>query len=130
MNDALVTALIHRPRRDNGACSMTYDAAEVYSAPIEIPCTKRQQTRMIGAAIPIDEYVGINPMAAVPIAINSTIVERVFFRPIRSPILPNIAAPSGRTANATPYTANAESSAVIRFSLGKNTVAMAVAAYP
>ena len=54
---------------------------------------------MIGARIPIDAYVGSNPMRNVDRPMTVSVTRKAYLRPMRSPIRPKTSAPNGRTRN-------------------------------
>lgn len=62
--------------------------------------------KMIGAAMPIDAYVGSRPIATVAPPIMSSVKTSIFLRPIRSPKRPATMAPSGRKRKLMPMVAS------------------------
>ena len=72
----------------------------------------------------------MNPMSIVARPMTSSVVTRVFLRPIRSPKCPNRIEPNGRATKATPSVANDATVAAAGPSAGKkmspNTSAAAV----
>jgi hypothetical protein len=57
--------------------------------------------------MPIVPYVGSRPMMPVEMPMSSVVTMSVSRRPIRSPMLPKMIPPIGRTANPTPNVAKA-----------------------
>ena len=115
--------LLTRPRLADGANSVVYTIEPVNSPPTENPCSSRSVTSRMGAATPIDAYVGSRPMSNVapPMsAIDNTSSAR---RPMRSPTAPSTRLPIGLPRNPTPNTANVSSSCVPGVDCGKNCAA-------
>lgn len=56
---------------------------------------------MIGAAHPIDSYVGSKPTRNVDAPITRIVIRNVYLRPTRSPMRPKKSAPNGRTTKPT-----------------------------
>jgi hypothetical protein len=73
VGDPSCTKEAYRPRRDDGACSIASRAAPVHSPPAEIPCSRRRNARISGAATPIVSYEGSNPMQPVDRPISVTV---------------------------------------------------------
>ena len=69
-------------------------------------------------------------MATVEPPINTSVIIKVYLRPIISPILPNTNAPNGRTTRPAEKVANVARKAATGFSFGKNCVEIIVAKLP
>ena len=89
------------PRRRWSPHSIESVIEPPHSPPTPMPCRIRSTTSSIGAHTPIDEYVGITPIAKLARPISSSVEISVALRPIRSPQWPKIAAPTGRAARPT-----------------------------
>ena len=80
-----------------------------------------------GAKKPIVSYSGTNPMAKVEPPISSSVIMKVYFRPIRSPNLPKNNAPNGRITRPAEKVAKVARNAAVGFSFGKKRVETIVA---
>ena len=89
--------LPYRPRFLSGAYSAMNVAAPPYSPPVENPWTTRSAINRIGAHTPATACVGSSPMRAVAPEMSKMVMASTAFRPIRSPIGPQIMPPSGRS---------------------------------
>ena len=69
-------------------------------------------------------------MAMVEPPINTSVIMKVYLRPIISPILPKTNAPNGRTTKPAEKVANVAKKAAAGFSFGKNSVEIIVARLP
>src|SRR6185436_1783380 len=89
---------------------------------------RRRTTRAIGAAIPIEAYVGRMPIAAVARPMIKSEITSMDLRPTRSPKWPNTIPPTGRAAKPTPKVAKAASVPIVGDTLGKNSLSKTSAA--
>ena len=108
------------PRLPFGAYSASIVPAPEISAPAPSPCTIRSVTSRTGAKIPICAYVGSTPIKVVQIPIMVMVINSTFLRPMLSPILPNINAPTIRAIYPAPYVPIAKISAMAADCSGKN----------
>jgi hypothetical protein len=81
----------------------------------------------MGAASPIVAKSGSRPIAPVASPMIVIVMIRVRLRPMRSPRLPKMIAPMGRTMNATAMTANEPRSAAAGSSSGKKRAGAKIA---
>ena len=85
-----------KPRCWSWPCSAAIRTAPPHSPPTAKPCTSRQASSRIGAATPMEAYVGSRPIAIVEMPIISSETTSIFLRPTRSPKCPKTTPPSGR----------------------------------
>ncbi|CAB4885157.1 unannotated protein [freshwater metagenome] len=76
---------------------------------------------MIGAAMPMESYPGIRPMAKVVTPINIRVMTRSCFRPMTSPSRPKTNPPTGRATYPTAYVEKASRVPVSGSLSGKKT---------
>jgi hypothetical protein len=113
--------LPHRPRRPSGAFSMPNSAAPPHSPPAAMPCTIRSRTSRIGAAAPMVEDVGRQPMSTVHTPMVVRVMTSMGLRPSLSPKWPTTSPPSGRERKPAPKVRKATRVPVRGSRSGKNT---------
>ena len=89
------------PRIVLGVDSIVIDDPLAHSPPANNPCANLRTINKIGAIIPALFHVGNNPVRNVIADIPVIVTIIAFFRPCRSPKLPNRAPPRGLIINAT-----------------------------
>src|SRR5574337_151688 len=95
---AICSKEVSQPRLLSSLTSPTMSVAPPPSPPRPTPCRNLRMTRRTGAVTPMDAYVGSSPMSVVPTPMTSMVAMSVPRRPRRSPMWPNMAAPSGHLA--------------------------------
>ena len=85
---------------------------------------------MIGAATPIDACPGSTPTSAVATPMMTIVIRNVCLRPARSPSLPKMIAPNGRTAKPAANASSAKMKPVVSLTPVKNCLPMIAASEP
>ena len=119
-----------RPERWVGMISTPYAVDSGASTPVEMPCARRQRSRMTGASQPMVLTSGITPMISVVTAMIPTDHNMTARRPTLSATPPSRMPPSGRAMNPTANTDRAARVASTGLSVRKKWTPIVAASRP